>query len=213
MDNYDVFIFDCDGVILNSNTIKTNAFYQSALPYGELAATELADHHRKNGGISRYSKIDFFLENIKPRSVHGPGREEMLETYATCVKQGLRSCEITSGLKELRKKTETAKWAVVSGGDQAELRQVFADRGIDRLFDGGIFGSPDTKDEIFRREKSEGNIIGRCVFLGDSAYDYNAAVNADVDFVFVSDWTELENWRNWCKARNVKVIPNLQALI
>lgn len=62
------------------------------------------------------------------------------------------------GLEALRQQTSDAHWLVVSGGDHEELRDVFAWRGIAEWFNGGIFGSPDTKDEIVARELGSGNI-------------------------------------------------------
>ena len=61
---YQNLIFDCDGVILNSNKIKTNAFFAVALPYGQTAAQALVDYHLQNGGISRYRKFEYFLHLI-----------------------------------------------------------------------------------------------------------------------------------------------------
>ena len=49
---YLTLVFDCDGVLLDSNKVKTDAFYKSALPYGENAANELVSYHKENGGIS-----------------------------------------------------------------------------------------------------------------------------------------------------------------
>ena len=43
---YATLIFDCDGVILDSNKIKTTAFYNTALPYGEDAAEALVNYHK-----------------------------------------------------------------------------------------------------------------------------------------------------------------------
>ena len=37
LDNYKT-IFDCDGVVLNSNAIKTNAFYKLSKPFGDASA-------------------------------------------------------------------------------------------------------------------------------------------------------------------------------
>ena len=64
MKKYSHLFFDCDGVILNSNKIKTDAFYKLALNFGELQAQKLVNHHLENGGISRYEKIKFFQKNI-----------------------------------------------------------------------------------------------------------------------------------------------------
>tara|TARA_Y100001933_G_C18894941_1_gene519964 strand:- start:17 stop:607 length:591 start_codon:yes stop_codon:yes gene_type:complete len=147
---YLTLVFDCDGVVLDSNKVKTTAFYQATLPYGEAAAQAMVDYHVANGGVSRYKKFAYFLEQIAPTHAEhqGPDLEDLLQAYAGYVREGLLSCEMAPGLESLRQQIPDARWLIVSGGDQSELRDVFAQRGISEWFDGGIFGSPDTKDEI-----------------------------------------------------------------
>lgn len=212
---YKTLVFDCDGVILDSNKVKTEAFYCAALPYGELAAQALVDYHTAHGGISRYKKFTFFLENLVPNhaeNVQGPGLEQLLESYANFVKEGLLTCEVAEGLLELRQILPETNWLIVSGGDQAELHKVFAERGLEGLFNGGIFGSPNTKDEILSREISNGNIKTPALFLGDSKYDYQAAISAGLDFVFLYNWTEVKDWREWQRKEDVFVFENIARL-
>lgn len=200
---YSTLVFDCDGVVLDSNKVKTQAFYQATLPYGEAAAQAMVDYHVANGGVSRYKKFAYFLEQIAPNIVpsyaeqQGPNLEALLQAYAGCVREGLLRCEVASGLEALREQTPNASWLIVSGGDQAELRDVFAQRGIAKWFNGGIFGSPDTKDEILARELASGNIQPPALFLGDSKYDYQAASAAGLGFLFLSGWTEVVDWKAW----------------
>lgn len=199
--DYKTLVFDCDGVVLNSNKVKTDAFYQAALSYGEQAAQALVEYHVANGGVSRYKKFAYFLNTLVPQyaaEISGPTLEELLDTYASYVLQGLLTCDIAEGIHELRKNTPNTNWLIVSGGDQTELRHVFAERGLAEYFDGGIFGSPDTKDEILEREINNGNIQQPALFLGDSKYDYQAASGAGLDFVFLSGWTEVEGREEWC---------------
>ena len=54
------------------------------------------------------------------------------------------------------------------------------------------------------------NITGRCLFLGDSMYDYQAATTAQMDFVFISQWTEVCDWKD--KFTN-NTHPNLSSLL
>lgn len=147
LSHYQTLVFDCDGVVLDSNRSKTAAFYQAALPYGEDAANRLANFHINNGGISRYKKFALFLAEMVD-TVEGPNLDELLESYASHVKESLMACQVADGLEALRRSTPKARWLIVSGGDQTELREVFAARDLASHFDGGIFGSPDTKDEI-----------------------------------------------------------------
>ncbi|MDV2857234.1 HAD family hydrolase [Oceanimonas sp. CAM02] len=206
--HYITLVFDCDGVVLNSNKVKTEAFYKAALPYGEAAAQAMVDYHVANGGVSRYKKFAYFLEQIAPGYAEQrkllPNLEELLQAYASYVREGLLSCEIAPGLEALRKQTPNARWLIVSGGDQAELRDVFAQRGIARWFDGGIFGSPDTKNEILSRELASGNIQHPALFLGDSKYDYQAASQVNIDFIFLSAWSEVKNWQQWVKQKKIR---------
>ena len=47
-------VFDCDGVILYSNSLETETYYKNAPLYGERAVRALVDFRTGNGGISRY---------------------------------------------------------------------------------------------------------------------------------------------------------------
>lgn len=212
MKDYKTLIFDCDGVVLNSNKVKTQAFYKVALPYGDAAAKQLVDYHVARGGVSRYKKFEWFLQEAVA-GCPGPDFEQLLSSYAAEVRDGLITCEIAEGLFELRKKTTGVNWLIVSGGDQQELREVFAERGLDKLFDGGIFGSPDSKDVILNRERTSRNIKMPALFIGDSHYDHLAASAAELDFIFLSGWSEFQSWPEYCAANEVKVVESLAYLI
>jgi phosphoglycolate phosphatase-like HAD superfamily hydrolase len=210
--DYATLVFDCDGVVLNSNQVKTDAFYQAALPYGEAAARAMVDYHVAHGGVSRYKKFAHFLENIVSHQA-GPDLDSLLASYASRVKEGLLNCEVTPGLQALRDASPDARWLIVSGGDQAELRDVFAQRGLARLFEGGIFGSPDTKDEILAGELASDNIRQPALFLGDSKYDHEAASRAGLDFVFLSGWSEVAHWQGWVVCEGITALPDIKALM
>lgn len=213
LNEYNALVFDCDGVILDSNIIKTNAFYQSAKVYGDAPAQALVDYHVQNGGISRYAKFEYLMTDILGRGVDQKELGALLDIFSYEVQQGLLTCAVAEGLDELRDKTINANWFIVSGGDQLELRGVFAARGLDQLFDGGIFGSPETKDSILAREINSLTINRPALFLGDSKYDYLAAVKARLDFIFLSDWSEFSDYQEYCLQKNIRIIPKLRDLL
>lgn len=220
LDNYSTLVFDCDGVVLNSNCIKTEAFRIAALPWGQKPADALVAHHVANGGISRHRKFAYFLDSILPQhapaavpGVDGPGLDELLTTYAQAVRGGLMTCAVAEGLEVLRAQTPATIWCIVSGGDQAELREIFAARRLVHLFDGGIFGSPDTKDVILAREIASGSIQAPALFLGDSRYDYEAAQRAGLDFVFISGWTEVREWKYFASSKQLDSYNSLNDLL
>lgn len=193
---YQTLVFDCDGVILNSNRIKTQAFYDVAKVYGHDPAQTLKDYHILNGGISRYEKFEYLFTNILQKPIEAQELKQLLLNFSKEVKKALLTCEVAIHIRELREKTKNTKWLIVSGGNQTELREVFQQRNLDGYFDGGIFGSPDDKDAILKNEVNKRNIIGKSLFLGDSMYDYQSATTAQMDFIFLSKWTEVRNWED-----------------
>ncbi len=211
--DYKTLVFDCDGVVLDSNRVKTDAFRQAALPYGAQAAEALVQWHVANGGISRYKKFAYFLTYIVPQGAQGPDIDALLAAYAQSVQEGLATCAIAEDLERLRAQTPNVPWLIVSGGDQAELRKVFAARGLDHLFDGGIFGSPDTKEVILARELGNGTITKPALFLGDSTYDHRASTGAGLDFVFVSGWSEYEDWETYTTEHPLRPIHRISDMM
>ena len=204
-------IFDCDGVILDSNKIKTNAFYNTTLPYGEDAAEALVNFHERNGGISRYVKFEYFLEKILGLKVEPKKINKLLNSFVSEIKEELILCQISPGLEELRKNSDS-NWLIVSGGDQKELRYIFSERNLTKNFNCGIFGSPETKEVILSREIHNGNIKFPALFIGDSKYDHRAAKATNIDFIFAYEWTEVKDWREYCDENNIEVIRNLAQL-
>ena len=211
---YRSLVFDCDGVLLDSNRVKTDAFYQAALPFGDKAANALVNYHVANGGVSRYRKFEYFLSDIVKHENMEP-LNELLSRYAERVRDGLLACSVADGLGELRSALPNSNWMIVSGGDQGELREVFEARGLSHYFNGGIFGSPTDKQEILSRELTCSNLVLPAVFFGDSRYDHESAMKFGLDFVFISEWTEFSGWQNYFADQSTAVAhyDNIRSLL
>ncbi|MCX8518608.1 MAG: HAD hydrolase-like protein [Methylophilaceae bacterium] len=215
LEHYNTLVFDCDGVLINSNTIKTQAYFDTAKTLGasDADATALMTYHIQLGGISRYHKFDYYLREILHQAVSAPALDALLTTFTQQLEHGLLNCELAIGLDRLRACTRHLRWMMVSGGDERELNWLFTQRGIATWFDGGIFGSPANKHEILQRERRRGNLVLPALFIGDSKYDFEAASNAGIDFVFLSAWSEVDNWQDYCAKQGIAVRKDIQDLL
>jgi phosphoglycolate phosphatase-like HAD superfamily hydrolase len=212
---YKTIVFDCDGVVLDSNVVKTEAYFRTAKNLGatDAQAHALVDYHVSLGGISRYHKFDYYLREILFQPVTEAAIQALLDGFSKELETGLMQCELAKGLFDLRTATPNTNWLILSGGDQQEIRTLFASRKIDHMFDGGLFGSPDDKDKVLAREKANGNIQLPALFLGDSKYDFEAADRAGLDFIFLSDWTEVPDWQEFCAANKLTILRNIAQLV
>ena len=214
LSEYDVFVLDCDGVILDSNGIKTEALYETVGDFGDDAVARFVHYHRENGGISRYVKFEHFLRNI----VHQYSEEtyyKLLEKLSKIVKAKLLGASFTEGaenfIRFVQNLSKPAALYIVSGGDQDELRHVFQSRDMESAFS-GIFGSPTVKtthcDFIKAQEKSASTL-----FVGDSRLDHEAADYAGFDFLFLSRYTDFDQWESYCAAHQLTTCADFQQLL
>lgn len=209
---YKSWFFDCDGVLLDSNLIKTEAFYEAALPYGAENADSLVSYHKQFGGVSRFAKFQYFFEHILGEKGFEKQLEKILTEFGLLVRSKLLQCPETEGLVPFLKKLATVDYKIViSGGMQDELQYVFAQRGLSEYFD-AIYGSPDTKLTILQRELDQGSFHPPAVFVGDSQYDYECADKFDLDFIFMHQYTEFTGWHDYFSNKDVNVITNLGEL-
>ncbi len=212
---YKSVVFDCDGVILDSNVVKTEAYFRTAKNLGATDAQALAltDYHVKLGGISRYHKFDWYLREVLNKPATEDAVQALLDEFSRELEVGLMECAVADGLQTLREATSQAKWMILSGGDQQEIRDLFAKRDLTKHFDGGLFGSPDNKDVVLAREIANGNLQLPALFVGDSKYDFESSTRAGLDFVFVSDWTEVPHWQAYCTEHKITVLDNISQLL
>lgn len=211
---YKTIVFDCHGVVLDSNITKIDSYFRTAKKLGATneQAQALVDYHIKSGGVSRHLKFVWYLEEVLNQPATREMVQEYLDAFSIAASKGLMSCRSAEGLHELRKKTTYANWLIVTDEDQQALRTLLLKRSLADLFDGGIFGSPDNKDGILSREVKSGNIKMPALFLGDSRYDLQASMQLEMDFVFVSEWTDDPNWKDFCIKNNLLVYPNIKSL-
>ena len=212
---YKTIVFDCDGVVLNSNRTKIDAYFAVAKRMGgtDAQAQALVDHHVQKGSFPRNGKIEYYLNEIVKQPVTPEMMQQYLDVFDEILDETLMLCEVAPNLNALKAKTAQARWMLLSGGDQAELRKVFARRSLDILFEAGIFGGPETKDIVLARETASGNIQFPALFVGDSKYDHQASTGAGLDFVFLSDWTEVRDWQEYCAQNNIVALESISQLL
>ena len=212
---YKSIVFDCDGVILNTNKIKTEGFRVSTKNYKNEYVELLVKYHLLNGGISRFRKFEYFLDEILPNDSNSNKNlllEKLLVKYQSYTQKEIINAEITPELNNLRFLTKDTKWFIVSGGEQTQIRNIFKQRKLDHFFNGGIYGSPKDKDQILKREISKDNLKLPALFLGDSKYDHKVAELNKLDFIFVFNWTDFKEYNTYCKKNFLKQISMVKDL-
>ena len=213
-EKYKTIIFDCDGVVLNSNKIKTDAFYKIALPYGKSVAEDFQNYHKINGGISRYEKFDYLINELIPRFKYKQiSKNLLLEEFDELTFNDLKYCEVAENLDKLKLNTKNINWLIVSGADQNQIKSILKFKKIESFFNSGIFGSPDTKFEIIAREIKKNNIKYPVLYFGDSKLDYIVSKFFKIDFIFLSEWTEFKDWKKFFKNKKVQIYLNFNQII
>lgn len=195
---FKTLLFDCDGVILNSNKIKTDGFFDFGIKFGLKEAKSLVNYHVSNGGVSRYEKIKYFYKKILNKDISDEDLDSETKRFSNIILEKLYNAEMTKGLNELKKITNESLWFVVSGSDQNELRNIFDKKNISEFFENGIFGSPNNKETIIKSLLNQNLLKSPIVYIGDSKYDFNVSKKFGFEFIYLQKWSEwnIENEKN-----------------
>ncbi|MEY8215511.1 MAG: HAD hydrolase-like protein [Colwellia sp.] len=195
--DYDIYIFDCDGVILDSNQLKIEAMERalSALFTKKTEIDNCIHYFKHNFGKSRFHHIDVFLLeylNVADQdSQHY--RQSILSSYSSMCKKLYLNAEITPDFLDFIQGLQGKKF-IASGSEQEELRYVFKQRELDSLFD-GIYGSPTPKSENIKKIlQSTAN--NNAIMFGDAISDLNASVDNGIAFIAYLPFSNVKNKLN-----------------
>lgn len=214
LSQYDIIIFDCDGVLIDVNILKCEAFGKAVGGYSSEIVENFVNHCRKTFGISRYVKLkEFFIDFAKE-----PFQEDqykiLLNNYSKLCKEIYGYADITLGSKTLLLELSKQKKVlyVASGSDQKELCEVFNKRNLFKYFR-AIYGSPKTKLEctslILKNHPEK-----KAVFIGDAISDMKAAKELGIDFIYMAEYTvQSEEQDLICRKEAKLVINTLKDLI
>ena len=177
-------IFDFDGVLCESVNIKTEAFYEMYLPYGELIAEEVKKHHIANGGMSRFEKFKHYENTFLKKVLSDEKMEKLSSEFSKLVKSKIISAPFVKGAYEfLQVHSENYSCFIVSATPMDEMKDIAKEKKIDHFFL-EIFGSPTNKIEwgkyILKTYKLNEE---ETLFIGDARSDYNAAKENNMHFL------------------------------
>lgn len=176
--------FDFDGVIVDSNPIKADAFVTLFRDYDDKIVTEIVAYHRQHGGISRVEKIQYAHKYLiqKPLTVEELAR--WATRYSDLVVDKVINVEWIAGAKDfLDSKQGALPIFVISGTPDDELKHIIEHRKMSGYFQ-EVLGSPIRKPVHIRNLLSEYRLIPEhCVFVGDALTDYNGARETGLHFI------------------------------
>lgn len=200
-----IHLFDCDGVILDSNKLKIKALQFSLESAG--CPNEFVDwatnHFRENFGITRSQHFKFFERNDSfTNFTFTPEMSTaVMSLYGKNVKSLYLECEIIEEThKYLLGLPSDQPIFVVSASDQMELKSILPIR-IPRLNSANIFGGP-TKKEVNVKAILDIHGSEGAVLYGDSVKDGLAAETNNIQFCGLTKYSaDPESLISYCKKR------------
>jgi phosphoglycolate phosphatase-like HAD superfamily hydrolase len=176
-------VFDFDGVILESGSIKTEAFLELFADYPEHQEAVLA-FHLANLGVSRYVKFQYVVEELLRRPYTNQDQETLGAAFAALVLDKVLNCPFVPGAQEtLQALCGRLPAFVASGTPHEELVLVVAERGLQPFF-AEVWGSPHKKSDILADVRQRyGWGADEVLMVGDGLSDYQAAQIAGARFL------------------------------
>lgn len=175
-------LFDFDGVIVDSVSVKTDAF-RSLFADEKEHLPRILDFHLANGGMSRFEKFKIIYRDFlnKPLS-HGQA-QELGNRFSQLVMRKVIECSFVPGVLEfIQKHKNKFRLFIASGTPQNELREIVAQRGLTNYFC-EVLGSPRGKPEIIYDILSRYDIKPEEMpFIGDALNDFTAALSTALPF-------------------------------
>ena len=175
--------WDFDGVIKDSVEVKSDAYEQLFLPFGEVIAKQVRTHHEENGGISRFDKLPIYI-GWAALEFSIELLNEYAEKFSLLVKQKVIDSEWVVGVLDyLKNNYKRQQFFLVTATPQQEIEEILVSLKIKHFFK-EIYGSPIKKDKAIESIMKKYSIPHKVsIMVGDSNSDYNAANINGIQFV------------------------------
>lgn len=207
-------VFDCDGTLIKSNSIKSEIFRDSLFKYDKEDVQKLIKFHQSNGGVSRFIKFKYFFKQVLKLKNYTAELDEALNLFSQLSSTRLKNVKLIPGVENfltMLSKIEL-KAIVSSGSEESELRALLESLKLSKYFD-YIGGSPKSKEEIVHEYISKNHLTNpQCLVFGDSVSDFMLSKKLNGDFVFVEEDSEWVNYKNYLENNSAIKINNFSEI-
>jgi beta-phosphoglucomutase-like phosphatase (HAD superfamily) len=210
---HNLHIFDCDGVLLDSNTAKMHALRNVFITIGAPISfvNWAVEEFRSNFGRTRSQHFDVFKlkSNEKGFQFSSEKLNQAIRLYGESVELLYQNCNIINEtLTFILRLCSNEQIFVVSASDQAELREVLPSR-IPIIKKEHVFGGPSSKlKNISHILKITG--AKNAIFYGDAVQDARASVAAGVSFIGLTKYAaDYKALKLFCANNNLKCMKSL----
>lgn len=183
MDSLRVLILDFDGVVIESNAVKTEAFQHVFSRFPEHAEAMMAFHHA-HVSLNRFAKFEHLLVTMG-KADDAVLRADIASDFSRQVLDGMMAVPLVPGAEAfLCKATVRLPIYLASVTPEAELELILAKRGLSHWFR-NVYGcppwtKPDAIRDVLARERIEPD---DALLIGDSAGDQRAAQITGINFL------------------------------
>ena len=175
-------IFDFDGVILDSSTIKSACFDKLYSQF-ENIHKEAMNYHYENKGMSRFLQFDYVANNLLKASNPDKTIQNLANQYAEIVFKQLVQAPFIKGAQELLDFLQfKMPLYIISSSPSNELEELIFHRNLKNYFK-SIYGSIDQKGKYICKIYNDLSLNSDSVlYVGDTLKDLNAARQSRVHF-------------------------------
>jgi phosphoglycolate phosphatase-like HAD superfamily hydrolase len=189
--NATVFVFDMDGVILDSLDNLSDCLIKSIEPFCQTDEQHKAfsKYDRENPGLSRFEKTDFFLASLAISSHLKTSkiRQQILDKFNSYAMEARLKSKIDDSTYTLSKIIDPRNLVLLSNCDNTQLEVIAAHFGLYQIFRGGIIGTPPSKKRRFK-DLVDATKSTSFVSISDSESDAIIARSLNISFVFIQNF-------------------------
>ena len=201
--------FDFDGVIVNSNNIKTKAFLDLYKNCDKNILKKIKEHHINNGGMSRFDKINFYHKNFLKEKINKKKIQELSNIFSKYVFKKVVKSKFMPGFKNFINNNSYYNLYIISATPEEELKKISLQKKISIFFK-GIYGSPKYKKNIIMDIINKNKYKKKeCLFIGDSINDLEAANKTQINFLCFGNDFKSHKYKHLNKINNFSKLKKI----
>jgi phosphoglycolate phosphatase-like HAD superfamily hydrolase len=203
LNDYEVLIFDMDGLLLNSLDNLSQAL--TGCVEKDMSKSDFAqflEYDRANPGKSRYEKFEYAYRAILQSLDHEKKIEKALLNFGKKSLSARMESDLDVSIFELRQSLESKTFILLSNCANEQIKEVVTHHNLNSVFQSNVYGTPPNKLATMKRLILE-NPGMKVLSISDSLSDAEVADDLCIDFLYVQRFARGNT--EWVKDEYFKV--------